>query len=576
MTALHSVTASLALLALAGCSALQSTDRIAERADTQESSHRRTLQAFKDQAADPDRAKGQVVELPWIAGRPQPLAREVALPPALRANVNTTMLFENSATDLKTLAERIQLATGILTQVAPDALLPSEYFLPRLGSDQLAVPSSNSAGADVLVPALVPTLTPALTPAAAIDRDAGPTLPHGVARTKMEPLPAGKAPLASVLDSITLRLGVYWRYDDKVGAIRFYRTETRTFNVRALAMATEASLELGLSGSGGSNNSSGQFASQNRSKYSAGQAKPADAVLAKVSQYLTRAGVVKAADGAASSIVVTDTKDALDDVARFIEAENRVLSRSVRMVFEEITVQRDHTSQAAVDWQLLFNSLGRANLATGAAPGALLDTSKAAGSLGATVGAGPFAGSKLILSALNEIGTVVRHTSIPILAANLRPVTRALRETFPYVKDLQQTQSTSNTSAPTVTVTQDEKTIGTFLTVVPNAQDDGRVLLTVSYDDTRLIGGLKKEVFGSPENPSFVQQPRIGGQGAIQQVELRPGQPVVIGGYEQAAGNATRRRLDEKAPMLLGGSDAAQDQQLLTVLVVTAIPEEGF
>ena len=63
-------------------------------------------------------------------GRPQPLAREVSLPAALRAHVNTTLLFEGGATDLGTLAERIQLATGILTQVAPDALLPRGWFAP--------------------------------------------------------------------------------------------------------------------------------------------------------------------------------------------------------------------------------------------------------------------------------------------------------------------------------------------------------------------------------------------------------------------------------------------------------------
>lgn len=574
----HAVVATLALLALTGCSALKSIDRIAARADAQVIDNRQAVQRFKDQANDSERAKGRIVSLPWVAGRPQPLAREVALPPALRANVNTTLLFEHGATDLKTLAERIQLATGILTQVSLDALLPAEYFLPRLGNEQMTVAASAAANtdADVLVPALIPGLPPALTPATAIDRDAGPALPHGVARTKMQPLSDGKAPLASILDAIALRLAVYWRYDEKIGAIRFFRTETRTFNIRAIALANETSLELGLSGSDGSQSSNGQFASQNRSKYSSGQSKPADAVLAKVSQYLTRAGVVKSADGAATTIVVTDTKEALDGVARFIEAENRILSRSVRMVFEEITVRRDHNSQAAMDWHFLYNSIGRANAAAGNAPDGLLDTSKAAGSVGGTVGSGPFAGSKVLMSALNEIGAIVRHTRIPILASNLRPATYALRETFPYIKDLQQTQSGSNVTAPTVTVTQDEKTIGTFLTVVPNAQDDGRVLLTISYDETRLNGSLKKEVFGSSDSPSFVQQPRIGGQGAIQQVELRPGQPVVIGGYEQVVGNATRRRLDENAPLMLGGSDTAEDQRQLTVLVVTAIPEEGF
>src|SRR5690606_999615 len=137
-----------------------------------------------------------------------------------------------------------------------------------------------------------------------------------------------------------------------------------------------------------------------------------------------------------------------DAVGRFLDSENRIMARSVRMLFEEITVQLDHVNQAALDWHLIYNSLGRANAAAGDAPGPLLDTTKAAGTIGGTVGSGPFAGTGLLMSALSEVGTVVRHTSIPILASNLRPATVAVRQTIPYVKDLQQTQSYSDASGP--------------------------------------------------------------------------------------------------------------------------------
>ena len=61
-------------------------------------------------------------------------------------------------------------------------------------------------------------------------------------------------------------------------------------------------------------------------------------------------------------------------MGQFLEAENRILSRSVRMLFEEITVQLDQTSQAALDWHLIYSSLGRANAANGEAAGALSTT----------------------------------------------------------------------------------------------------------------------------------------------------------------------------------------------------------
>lgn len=563
MTAYRTVAAALTLAALSGCSALQSTDRVTARADHEGSKGAFAMDAFKGMAGDTDRAKGQVVELPWIAGRPQPLARDVTLPPALRANVNTTLLFENSAADLKTLADRIQLATGILTHVSADALLPAEYFLPRLAIEQgvaTASASVTAATADTLVPALIPGI--------AVDRIAGPVLPQGVARTKMAPLPPGQAPLASVLDSIALRLGVYWRYDEKIGALRFYRTETKSYVVRTPTQAAEENLQRDIK----SANSTLADKSTNSSKE---EARELAAVVTKLSQFLSRAGVIKSADGAANTIVVTDTKDAQDRIGEFLDAENRQMTRRVRLVFEEITVQRDRLNQGSVDWKILFNSLGRENTASAIGVGPLLDAAKAAGSVGASVGSGPFAGTNIALSALSQLGSIINHKSIPLLSQNRRPAKYDTRNTFQYIKDLQQTQSTSDSSAPTVTVTQDEKTVGTFLTVVPDAQDDGQVLLTIAYDDTRLIE-MKKEPVGSRDDQSFVQQTNIGGQGRVQQVMVRPGEQVVIGGYQQSADSSTRRRLDDKAPMLMGGSDASQEQQLLTVVLVTAIPEEGF
>ena len=381
-------------------------------------------------------------------------------------------------------------------------------------------------------------------------------------------MPPGQAPLATVLDSIALRLGVYWRYDEKIGALLFYRTETKSYVVRTPTQAAEENLQRDIK----SANSTLADKSTNSSKE---EARELAAVVTKLGQFLSRAGVIKSADGAANTIVVTDTKDAQDRIGEFLDAENRQMTRRVRLVFEEITVQRDRLNQGSIDWKILFNSLGRGNTASATGVGPLLDAAQAAGSVGASVGSGPFAGTNIALSALSQLGSIVNHKSIPLLSQNRRPAKYDTRNTFQYIKDLQQTQSTSDSSAPTVTVTQDEKTVGTFLTVVPDAQDDGQVLLTIAYDDTRLIE-MKKQPLGSRDDQSFVQQTNIGGQGRVQQVMVRPGEQVVIGGYQQSADSSTRRRLDDKAPMLMGGSDASQEQQLLTVVLVTAIPEEGF
>jgi len=556
---------------LGGCTTLQMPAQIEQQAEEVRSTTRRTLDDFGMRVTDTSRTLGQSVDLPWIAGRPQPLAREVTLPRALRANVSTTMLWSDGDVDLPTLAERLQRASGILIRVEPDALLPQEEFLPRLGENrdvELAVPAPVRTA-----PHIVPGLTQAL------GRSAGPLLPSPARAAPNTParLPPGDYPLATVLDSIGLRLGVYWRYDADLGAIVIYRTETRSFNVRVLAQAAKTTMELGLAGSArNSGSGGGQFASQSKTEFGSDVDAPMASVIEKMTQFLSRSGRISAPPGGTNSVVVTDTVDAIRGVERFVEAENRALTRRVRLVFEEITLARDDTDQAGIDWNLIFNSAGRDNAMNLSALGSLLDTAAGgAMSLGGTIGSGQWAGSAVAIKALSDVGTVVRHTSVPLLTLNRAPVTYAVRETFSYVDQLQQTQSVSDSSSPTVTVSQQEETVGTFLTLVPDAQDDGQVLLTMAYDDTRLIA-MEKQTIGTGDAASFVQQPRISGHGAVQQVELRPGQPAVVAAFEQRQDDSNNRRLDRSAPLLLGGSTVANQKQQVTVLMVTAIPEEGL
>ena len=79
-----------------------------------------------------EKHRSQQVNRPWLVGRAVPLAREFTLPPALRARIDTTLMYRDGKIDLPTLAERITRATGIAVRIRPEALLPAENFLPRL------------------------------------------------------------------------------------------------------------------------------------------------------------------------------------------------------------------------------------------------------------------------------------------------------------------------------------------------------------------------------------------------------------------------------------------------------------
>jgi len=524
------VLAVLALAALPACSVMRQAQEIARHeADTRRALDERRAAFARSVDGREARAAAQDVDRPWLAGPAQPLARELVLPAALRADVDTTLMFADGPAGLPLLAERLARATGIPVRVRPDCLLPAEAFLPRLAGEAAPV----------------------------------------VAMPAEADFEAGARPLPQALDALAARLSVQWRYRD--GAIEFYRTETRVFDVRSLTQSARADARLGRTARAGE----GGFENTSNTTLAVADQDTLAAVRARIEPFLTRAGTIAAQAGAGSSVVVTDTPDALAGVARFLESENRALTRRVRLVFEEITLIRNDRSEASIDWSALYAG-GRAAVAAATPGGA---AAEGAASLSAGVAGGPFGDSRALVAALAAIGTVVRHTSVPVLTLNRRPVTHAVRTTFSYIDQVQTTSVGTlggdgvQGALPSVSISQKEETVGTLLTLVPDAQEDGQVLLSVAYDNT-VAQPLRTVTFGGGDNRVQIQQVTIDGNGTVQQVALRPGQPMVISGFDRSQQEYDRRRLDASAPLAAGGVDRAAGERRSTLLVLSARTEE--
>lgn len=520
-----------ALTALvSGCSLpnkIQRQETLAAEAIASQAARR---QSFDSSLTSTERRRAaQEVDRPWLAGRSVPLAREVALPVALQANVDTTLMFAGGPSDLPGLAARITRATGIAIRISPEAVLPLKFFLPRLNAPQ----------------------------------DVSASLPEKA------DLATGPQPLARALDAIGARLGIYWRYRD--GAIDFYRTDTRVFAVRSLSLAAKADARLGRSGNGGS----GGFESGSHTEFAVPAQDTIQAVRARVEPFLSRAGVVAAQAGSDASIVVTDTPDALARVSAFLERENRSLTRRVRLLFEEVTVAAKNGDELGIDWNVVFDS-ARAVLGWQAEGHA---AQEAAG-LSARLAGGAFKGSRALVSALSEVGTVVRRNSVPVLTLNRRPVTHAVRTTFSYVDQVRRSDLLQGRGGPyeganaSVSVSQKQETVGSFLTVLPDVQEDGQILLSVAYDNT-VAKPLKSITFGQGEQAVSLQQITIDGDGTVTQIALRPGQPMIISGFDRSEDEYRTKRLAEHAPLLAGGMDAVSHARTSTLLIVTAQVEEG-
>ena len=478
------------------------------------------------------RVRAQSVAKPWLMGRAMPLGREVTLPTALRSTIDTTLMYRQGKVDLFTLAERITQATSIPVRIKPEALLPADHFLPRLS-------------------------TATVSPQNAIGTEAQ--------------FPLGARPLPEVLDILSRRLGVLWRYHDR--ALEFYRTETRVFDVRALTLSSHADARLGRTVS----SKAGGFDNSSRTSLVASDQHILLAIKQRLEPFLTRAAIIAAQPGASTSIVITDTPEVLGEISRYLERENRILTRRVRLIFEEITLVTHQDAELGLDWETLWEQ--------GKVAASLSSTIAGAPIAGATAALGikpsPTVRSQAVLKALSKYGTVLRHVTIPVLTLNRRPVTHAVRTTFSYIDQVKSTQGAESALTPvrsglgSVSVSQKEETVGAFLTLVPDAQENGQVLLSVAYDNT-VAQPLKSVVVGDPHSRLQIQQITIDGHGTVQQVALQAGQPMLISGFDSTHHESERGRLSPDAPLVLGGVDRAKQSRTATLIMVTAQVEEGL
>lgn len=529
------------MLLAAGCGSWASMDRT--KSDVDATSARADM-GINHLASNIILPSDNDVNRPYVAGKSVPLSREVTLPHSLRQGVKTEVVFRGAnKTDLTMATQALSMAIGVPIRVRPDALLPASNFAPRGGG---------GAGA------------PLGTPAGG----------GGGSETSID-MPIGEVAAADVLDSITAQTSTYWKYEN--GVIEIYRLVTRTFEIHAQHGKVSVSTGLGRSGTQG-----GSFESASQTKVEQANMDPLAELKLSVDGMLTRGG---SAVLGSDNLVVTDTQDSMDRIAPFIEAQNKALTRRIRLIFEAVEVTSRDDNQLGLNWNLVFNRLARmpggnlVNTLTGTNSPVSLATAQAGQASFAVSGNSMFSGSQLMIQALSDVGSVVNHTRVPMITLNRRPVQYAVRTNFDYVSSIQVNtvaSSAGTTTAPAIT--QKEETVGTVLTVTPSAFKDGEIIMNLAYDNTTLRSLVPYSAGGggSGAATATVQQRTIDGSGTVQSVSIRSGQTLVISGIEKIANQFDQRRLDKNTPLLLGGSNTNTSSRTTTVLLVTASAEDGI
>ena len=375
----------------------------------------------------------------------------------------------------------------------------------------------------------------------------------------------------SMLDTVAARFGVYWKYVN--GAVQFYHTDSRTFQINAIpgdstfsATVTSGATSTGGAGggAGSSGGTSGVTANNSQNTGVTSQLSVYSSIEKSILAMLSSHGKVVASP-ATGTITVVDTPDTLDRVAAFVEDENKSLSRQITINVTVLAVTLAKSDNYGIQWDLIYKGLlskygiqnsVAANNGTAFSAGILQSSSS------------KFAGSELIVRALSEQGKVRRETTASVVTLNNQPVPVQVAKQTSYLKS-SQTTITAQVGA-TTSLTPGIVTSGFNMSILPHVLNNGTVMLQFSTDISALRGFRTVS-----SNGSSIETPELDTRNFLQRVAMKSNETLIISGFEQTDDNLDQNGVGTPKNYAFGGGFKGASNKEVIVILITPTTMAG-
>lgn len=374
-----------------------------------------------------------------------------------------------------------------------------------------------------------------------------------------------KGGLDGFLDNITARLGLSWRYED--GRIVIFSLDTRNFPV--LFMDSQASFtsktvsgttsSTGSSGGGSNGGISGDNNTSQSTDMGIKSSLYGD-VSATVKAMLTPG--VGRMNLSAGVLTVTDTSRVLSQVGQYIDDRNRELNRQVVLNVQIYSVESRRTDQLGIDWDAVLSlSSVKATFTN-----SFTSANDAIASGGAMIVDGKGAGTKALVKALSEQGSVSVLTQSSSLTTNLSavPIQVALQQDYlPEVTSEQTANVGTSISSTRATITT-----GFNMTVLPYlmpASSSMQLQFSVNMSDDPTMRTVPQG------EKSYVELMKTRLKTFTQRVNMKSGQTLILSGYEQLNNTAEHQGVGSPGFFGLGGGASGERNRTQMVMFVTPI-----
>ncbi len=380
--------------------------------------------------------------------------------------------------------------------------------------------------------------------------------------TKM--LVSYKGPLSGLLDEVSNRFGIWWKYENK--QIYFYKYITKTFVLYTLPTKPSLSVNIGGSSTEGSAGSSSVSLSNTANIDLWGNIETSiKAMISKGAQLTT--------DQSNGVITLTGTPTDIRKVAKFVNEQNIRLSRQVAISVKVLQVNVSDSDQYGLNLSAIFGGNDHVRNLGFVSPGSGLGA-EITENLAMTIVSGKWTMSAAI-QALSEQGTTNMITSGTVTTLNNKPAPIQVVRTQNYISEITKTNSGSDGSYYDLSTETEEIETGFTLDVLPRILEHGRLMLMFNLTLSDLIELERVDLGGADENDTgggqYIQNPIIETRGFTQEVAMKSGETLILTGYERVENTANKTGLGSAENSLLGGTATAMKNRSILVIMLTPV-----
>lgn len=376
--------------------------------------------------------------------------------------------------------------------------------------------------------------------------------------------------LVGFMDLACARFGVSWEYRN--GQVVIFRTLTKTFVVYALPGDTTLDAKISNQSSGNGSGGITSAAASSNSTHNTGVSVSGLSVWSALEQsiqgMLTSQGKVSVTP-ATGAVTVTDVPYVVDRVGKFVEEQNKSLSRQVMINVRILSVSLTELDDYGINWNLVYNSISNG---VGATLASNFSPNLAATALKLSVlptNNSTLAGSEAIISAISQQGRVSLVTSASVTTLNNQAVPVQVGRQTAYLAS-SSTTTTANVGS-TTSITPGVVTTGFSMNLLPHVLEEGRLLLQYAID----ISSLDRMVTVS-SGGSSIQTPEVQTRNFLQRVAVRSGETLVLSGFEQAESSATTQGVGSAQNTWAGGGVKGNKKRDVIVVLITPMVADRF